>query len=166
MALRMILKQGDPGLEKNCRLVTDFDERLHMLLDDMRETMEHVGGVGLAAPQVGVLRRVVLVLDGEESEDGAFTETLLELINPEIIESDGEQEGLEGCLSIPEMQGLVTRPNRVKVRAQDRYGTVFEVEHTDFTARVICHELDHLDGKLYDRLCEELIDINSLMESE
>jgi len=160
----MILKQGDPSLERTSRVVTNFDERLHTLLDDMRETMEHVGGVGLAAPQVGVLRRVVLVVDVQEDEAGEFTEELLELVNPEIIESDGEQAGLEGCLSVPDMQGLVTRPNRVKVRAQDRHGVPFEVEYTDFTARVICHELDHLDGNLYVRLCDELFDMNDLPE--
>lgn len=166
MAIRNILQQGDPSLEKTSREVTNFDDRLHTLIDDMRDTMDEANGVGLAAPQVGVLRRVALVADIQESEDGEFTEEIIELINPVILESDGEQEGLEGCLSIPGVQGIVTRPNRVKVRAQDRSGDTFEIEHTGFTARVICHELDHLDGKLYVRLCEELFDLNNLPESE
>jgi len=169
MALRMILQQGDPSLEKTSRAVTNFDDRLHTLLDDMRETMEHANGVGLAAPQVGVLRRVALVLDIQEVDDEdenvpPFTETLIEFINPVILEADGEQTAFEGCLSIPGVQGNVTRPSRVKVRAQNRHGTFFEVEGTDFTARVICHELDHLDGKLYTRLCDELFDVNNLPE--
>jgi len=166
MATRTILHQGDPSLEKTSREVTNFDDRLHTLLDDMRDTMELANGVGLAAPQVGVLRRVALVSDIKETEDGEFTEELIELINPIILESDGAEEGLEGCLSVPDMQGIVTRPTRVKVRAQDRYGKPFEMEYTDFTARVACHELDHLDGKLYVRLCDELFDINNLPESE
>jgi len=165
----MILQQGDPSLEKTSREVTNFDDRLHTLLDDMRETMENANGVGLAAPQVGVLRRVALVLDIQEVHDEdenvpPFTETLIELINPVILEADGEQTAFEGCLSIPGVQGSVTRPNRVKVRAQDRHGAEFEVEGTDFTARVICHELDHLDGKLYTRLCDELFDENNFPE--
>jgi len=169
MALRTILQQGDPSLEKTSREVTNFDDRLHTLLDDMRETMREANGVGLAAPQVGVLRRVALVLDiqvmeTENADEPVFTETLIEFINPVILKADGEQTGLEGCLSIPGVQGNVTRPNRVKVRAQDRHGAFFEVESTDFTARVICHEFDHLDGKLYSRLCDELFDVNNLPE--
>jgi len=166
MATRTILQQGDPSLERTSREVTNFDERLHTLLDDMRDTMEQANGVGLAAPQVGVLRRVALVIDVQETEDGEFREELIELINPTILESDGEEQGIEGCLSVPDVQGIVTRPTRVKVSAQDRHGKPFEIEHTDFTARVICHELDHLDGKLYVRLCDELFDINNLPESE
>jgi len=166
MATRMILQQGDPSLEKTSREVTNFDDRLHTLLDDMRDTMELANGVGLAAPQIGVLRRVALVLNIQETEDGELTEELIELINPVILESDGAEEGLEGCLSVLGMQGIVTRPTRVKIRAQDRHGAEFEMEHTDFTARVICHELDHLDGKLYVRLCDELFDVNNLPESE
>ena len=166
MAIRNILQQGDPSLEKISREVTNFDARLHTLLDDMRETMDHANGVGLAAPQVGVLRRVALIADIKESEDGELSEEIIELINPTILEADGSQEGVEGCLSVPGVQGVVTRPSRVKIRAQDRHGAAFEMEHTDFTARVICHELDHLDGKLYVRLCAELFDIDALPESE
>ena len=164
MALRNILQKDDPGLHKVSREITQFDERLHTLLEDMRETLYAANGVGLAAPQVGALRRVALVLDIKECEDGEFTETLIELVNPEVLEQDGAQEGIEGCLSVTGVQGLVTRPTRVKLRAQDRHGAWFELEGQDFLARVICHELDHLDGKLYTRLCDELFDVNALLE--
>ena len=140
MALRNILTEEEPLLHKTSRIVTDFDERLHTLLDDMRETLADANGVGLAAPQVGVLRRVVLVDNGEK---------VLELINPEILEQSGEQTGAEGCLSVPGRYGIVTRPNYVKVRAQDRYGNWFEEAGEALTARAFCHELEHLDGHLY-----------------
>ena len=141
MAIREIRKKGDPCLEKVCHPVTEFNERLHLLLDDMRETLEESGGVGLAAPQVGILRRVCIVEDSEGE--------IIELVNPEIIERDGEQEGGEGCLSLPERYGVVKRPNHVKVCAQDRNGNTFEVEGTGLTARCFCHEIDHLDGVLF-----------------
>ncbi|MBR5093647.1 MAG: peptide deformylase [Oscillospiraceae bacterium] len=140
MALRTILTEGEPGLNKKSRKVERFDERLHQLLDDMQETLAAADGVGLAAPQVGVLRRAVLVDNGE---------TVLELINPEILEQDGEQDGLEGCLSIPGQYGLVKRPMHVKVRAQDRNGNWYEAEGEGLTARCFCHEIEHLDGILY-----------------
>ena len=114
MALRKIVLQGDECLSKKCRVVTDFNQRLHTLLDDMKETLLDSGGVGLAAPQVGVLRRVCVVMN--EDED------IIELVNPEIIAQEGEQTGLEGCLSVPGKYGVVTRPNVVRVRAQDRDG--------------------------------------------
>ena len=147
MATRMILKNGDPQLRKHCHEVKDFNPRLHMLLDDMRQTLAESNGVGLAAPQVGVLRRAVIVLetnvpDGEE-------EYMIELINPTIVETAGEQTGAEGCLSIPHEFGIVQRPDYVKVRAQDRYGEWFEVEGRGLTARAFCHEIDHLDGVLF-----------------
>jgi len=142
MALRKIVEQGDPCLEKICRPVTDFNGRLHALLDDMIETLDEANGAGLAAPQVGVLRRLCLVLDEESGE-------YLELINPEIIATSGEQTGLEGCLSVPEKWGIVTRPNVVRVRAQDRYGDWFEAEAEGLGARAFCHEIEHLDGHLY-----------------
>ena len=142
MALRKIALQGEECLTKVCRPVTDFNSRLRTLLDDMADTLEESGGVGLAAPQVGVLRRVCLVLD-EESEE------FLELINPEIIVQSGEQTGLEGCLSVPGKWGIVTRPNRVRVRAQDRDGAWFEAEAEGLTARAFCHEIEHLDGHLF-----------------
>ena len=141
MAIRKIVTQGDEVLTKKCREVTEFNERLHDLLDDMADTLEESGGVGLAAPQVGVLRRVVLVINDEEE--------ILELINPEIIHTEGEQTGPEGCLSVPGKFGMVTRPNVVRVRAQDRFGDWFEAEGEELTARCFCHELEHLDGHLY-----------------
>ena len=142
MAIRNILKNDDPALRKVCRPVTEFNERLWQLLDDMADTLTEANGAGLAAPQVGVLRRVCLVLD-EGSEE------YLELINPEIIEQSGEQTGLEGCLSVPNKWGIVTRPNVVKVRAQDRFGDWFEAEAEGLMARAFCHEIEHLDGHLY-----------------
>lgn len=147
MAQRMIVKRGDPVLEKKCRPVTDFNPRLHILLDDMKETLAHANGVGLAAPQVGVLRRAVIVLETNVAEDE--DEYMIELVNPEIIEATGEQTGAEGCLSVPEEFGIVTRPDHVKVRAQDRYGNFFEVEGDGLTARAFFHELDHLEGTLF-----------------
>ena len=147
MAERNILKRGDPTLNKHCRPVTEFNDRFHTLLDDMRQTLAKSGGVGLAAPQVGVLRRAVIVLETnvEEGEE----EYMIELVNPEIIEEDGEQVGAEGCLSIPGEFGVVKRPQHVKVRAQDRDGNWFEVEGEGLTARAFCHELDHLEGTLF-----------------
>ena len=141
MALRKIVLQGDECLTKVCRPVTEFNQRLHTLIDDMKETLLDSGGVGLAAPQVGVLRRVCVVLDEEDQ--------LIELVNPEIIRTEGEQTGLEGCLSVPGKYGEVTRPEIVRVRAQDRDGNWFEVEAEGLTARCFCHEIEHLDGHLF-----------------
>ena len=156
MAIRKIVERGDPVLEKKCRPVTEFNTRLHTLLDDMAETLEEAGGVGLAAPQVGVLRRVCIVEDSEGE--------IIELINPEIILTEGEQTGLEGCLSIPGRYGIVTRPQLVRVRAQDRFGQVFEVEDEDLTARCFCHEIEHLDGHLYTEHCDHLLSDEELDE--
>ena len=142
MALRTIVKKGDPILNKKCRTVTEYNERLHILLDDMKETLADADGAGLAAPQVGVMRRVCIVI----GNDG----NMIELVNPEIIDSDGEQTGPEGCLSLPGRFGMVTRPNHVRVRANDRDGNVFEVEGTELSARCFCHEIEHLDGHLFD----------------
>lgn len=142
MALRKIVEQGDPVLNKISRPVTDFNRRLHLLIDDMIETLENANGAGLAAPQVGVLRRVCIVLN---EEAGNF----YELVNPEIISARGDEEGLEGCLSVPGKWGLVHRPTAVRVRAQDRNGNWFEAEGTGLAARAFCHELEHLDGHLY-----------------
>ncbi|MBD5161767.1 MAG: peptide deformylase [Oscillibacter sp.] len=141
MAIRKIVTQGDDRLSKKCRTVTDFNQRLHDLLDDMKETLTEAQGVGLAAPQVGVLRRVV-VIAGED-------EDMLELVNPRILEQSGEQSGPEGCLSVPGKWGMVTRPNFVRIEAQDRYGDWFEVEGEELMARCFCHEIEHLDGHLY-----------------
>lgn len=140
MALRQILTAQDPALHKVCRPVTKFDEKLHALLEDMKETMVEANGVGLAAPQVGILRRIVVIDLGEE---------IIELVNPEILETSGEQDGMEGCLSVPEEYWLVKRPNVVKARAQDRNGDWFEIEGEELIARCICHECDHLDGHIY-----------------
>ena len=155
MARRNILTKEEPGLYKKCRPVTDFNARLHQLLDDMADTLEPENGVGLAAPQVGVLRRAVIVLETNvpEGED----EYLIELVNPEIIESSGEQYGAEGCLSVPGEYGMVRRPMTVKVRAQDRDGNFFEVEGTGLTARCFCHEIDHLDGVVFTSKCERML---------
>lgn len=155
MAIRSIVKKGDSVLEKHCRPVTEFNDRLHILLDDMKDTLLESGGVGLAAPQVGVLRRVVLVIETNVPEDGE--EYIIELVNPEIIFEDGEQRGPEGCLSFPGKYGVVTRPNNVKVRAQDRNGNFFEVEGEALTARCFCHELDHLDGILFPERAERML---------
>ena len=154
MAIRPIITQEDPVLSKVCHPVTKFDERLAELLDDMRETLAKANGVGLAAPQVGILRRVVLVVNAQGE--------MMELVNPTILDQSGEQEGLEGCLSVPGMWGYVTRPDWVKVKAQDRNGNWFEAEGTGLTARCFCHELDHLDGHLY----SELDDLDRMMEEE
>ena len=148
MALRKILTAQEPALHKVCRPVTEFDKKLHTLLDDMHETLTDSEGVGLAAPQVGILRRVVLVDNGEE---------VLELINPEILETDGEQVGAEGCLSVPGKYGLVKRPYYAKVRAQDRNGRWFECEGEELTARCFCHEIDHLDGILYTEVMDRYL---------
>lgn len=146
--IRTILTQGDPALEKVCHPVTKFDQKLELLLEDMRDTLIESNGVGLAAPQIGIIRRVALVINAENE--------IMELINPEIIDQSGEQEGLEGCLSVPGMSGFVTRPNWVKIKAQDRYGNWYEAEGTELTARCFCHELAHLDGHLYTELVDEL----------
>ena len=148
MGLRKILTDKEPALHKVCKEVTSFDSKLHKLLEDMHETLADSGGVGLAAPQVGILRRVVLVDNGE---------TVLELINPTLVETDGLQEGAEGCLSIPGKYGLVKRPYYAKVRAQDRDGNWFETDGEELTARCFCHELDHLDGILYTQVMERLL---------
>ncbi len=167
MALRNIRENGDAVLLKKSRKVNDFNERLHILLDDMRETLFDANGVGLAAPQVGILRRVVLVL--ETNKDCAPDDQVIELINPEIIEQSGEQTGPEGCLSVPDLYGIVTRPDHVKVRAQDRFGNVFEAEGDGLTARAFCHEIDHLDGHLFTELADRLLtpeELDELSESE
>ena len=155
MALRTILTEGEETLYKKSREVVKFDDRLHELLDDMAETMNQANGVGLAAPQVGILRRVVVVHTGEE---------VLELINPEILETSGEQDGLEGCLSIPGRYGLVKRPMKVKIRAQDRYGDWYEAEGEELIARAFCHEIEHLDGILYNKRAYKMLTQQELEE--
>ena len=157
MGLRNILTDKDPALHKVCRKVEKFDWRLHKLLDDMRDTLIDSNGVGLAAPQVGILRRVVLVDIGDE---------ILELVNPEMLETDGEQEGPEGCLSVPGKYGLVKRPYYAKVRAQDRYGDWYEAEGEELIARCFCHELDHLDGIIYTEVMERYLTEEELQFDE
>ena len=156
MALRNIVTVGDSVLNKTCRPVVLFNHRLHVLLDDMTDTMCEANGVGLAAPQVGILRRVVVV---DLGEDG-----ILELVNPEIVEQSGTQTGMEGCLSVPGKYGIVTRPNVVKVRAQDRYGEWFEAEGEGLIARAFCHELAHLDGHLYTEVADRMLTPEELEE--
>lgn len=148
MALRNMRWQDDEILRKISKQVDKFDRRLHQLLDDMAETMEQQNGVGLAAVQVGILKRVFIIDVG----DG-----IIEFINPEILETDGEQVGLEGCLSYPGAWGIVARPQRVLVKAQDRNGAWFEVEGEDLFARAACHESDHLDGKVYTDIVQRML---------
>ena len=155
MALRKILTQEEAALHKVCREVTKFDDKLFELLDDMTETLYDANGVGLAAPQIGILRRIVVIDTGDE---------VIEMINPEILETEGEQDGMEGCLSVPGEFWLVKRPNRVKATAQDRDGNWYEIEAEGLIARCICHECDHLDGHLYTeiayrKLTQEEIDV-------
>ena len=148
MAIRKIVEIGDDKLRKQCKPVEKFDLRLRLLLKDMADTMYKANGVGLAAPQVGILKRIVVVDIG----DG-----LIEMINPEIIHFEGEQTGPEGCLSVPGRSGVVTRPNIVTVRFLDRDGTEYEATAEGFLARAFCHELDHLDGTLYvDKMDREI----------
>ncbi len=162
MALRKILTDEDPALHKKCRPVTNFDDHLGELLDDLKETLAHAHGAGLAAPQVGILRRCVIVVDANDQ--------MLELVNPEIIwRSEETQDGLEGCLSVPGRWGEVERPARVRVRAQDRTGKTFEVEGEEIVARCFCHELDHLDGHIFTELTDRLYtqqELDEMMEEE
>lgn len=163
MALRNIVTKEDPVLYKTSREVKNFNIRLQQLLDDMQETLIKSGGVGLAAVQVGVLRRAVLVVETnvEEGEE----EKIIEFINPVIIETEGEQEEAEGCLSVPGKYGIVKRPERVKARAQNRYGAWFEYEGFDLTARCMCHEFDHLDGHLFTEKCERMLTDSEINQS-
>ena len=140
MAILNILEDGEPTLRKVCRPVTEITPRIIRLLDDMRDTLADANGAGLAAPQVGILRRIVIC----DTEEG-----LVELINPEIIAAEGEQQELEGCLSVPGVWGITDRPAKVTVKALDRHGNEFTVTGTELDARCFCHELDHLDGKLF-----------------
>jgi len=185
MATREILRDEERELFKKSRVVTDFNKRLHILLDDMRETLIEANGLGLAAPQVGILRRAVLIVDqkineptedidvddddieeemDEEQYKEWFNEQIIELVNPEIIKREGEQTGSEGCLSIPGVYGIVTRPETVVVRAQNRHGKTFELELNEIAARAACHEIDHLDGVLFTSLAERLLTEEELAE--
>lgn len=163
MALRNIVTKEDPVLYKTSREVKNFNIRLQQLLDDMQETLIKSGGVGLAAVQVGVLRRAVLVVETNVEE--GKEEKIIEFINPVIIETEGEQEEAEGCLSVPGKYGIVKRPERVKARAQNRYGAWFEYEGFDLTARCMCHEFDHLDGHLFTEKCERMLTDSEINQS-
>lgn len=156
MALRNIREIGDPILNQRAKEVREMTPNLHALIEDMVETMRHANGVGLAAPQVGVLKRLVVI----ECEEGE----LHVLINPEIVERDGEQTGYEGCLSVPGKTGIVTRPNHVKVKALNENMEPVTVEGEELLARALCHELDHLDGHLYTEMAEELYTNEELEE--
>lgn len=161
MAVRLILTDEDPALHKRCHPITKFDDKLEKLLDDMKETLANANGAGLAAPQIGILRRVVVVLDD--------TDEVLELVNPEIVSREGEDTGLEGCLSVPGMWGYVARPEKVKVKAQDRNGSWFEAEGEGMVARCFCHELEHLDGHVFTEHTDRLYtteEVQKLMEEE
>lgn len=149
MAIRNILNEKEPLLRKTSRPVTDFDERLWQLLDDMAETMHKADGVGLAAPQVGILRRLFVMDLG----DG-----VVEVINPRIVEKRGRQEDVEGCLSCPGEYGVTVRPKHIKLEAVDRYGKPFTMDADDLTARCICHETDHLDGILFKKHVIRMLD--------
>lgn len=139
--IRKILQKDDPVLHKVCHPVTQFDRKLAGLLEDLTATLEHANGLGLAAPQIGILRRVCVVMDQDE--------TYLELVNPQIVEQEGEQEGFEGCLSLSGMYGIVKRPMKVTVQAQNRQGEPVEYTREGITARCFCHEIEHLDGHMY-----------------
>ena len=161
MGIRMIIKKGDISLKKTSRPVTEYNARLKILLDDMRETLIEANGLGLAAPQVGVLRRAVLVADVSGEEPVYY-----ELINPEIVESEGEQIGPEGCLSLPDIWGIVTRPEKVKVKAFDRDGNPFELEAEGLLARACCHEIDHLNGVLFDSVADRFLSDEEIEQME
>ena len=163
MATRNILRDDDPGLLKRSRVITEYNQRLHILLDDMKETLIKANGLGLAAPQVGVLRRAVLIVD-TDIEAESPEDQIIELINPQILETDGEQTGREGCLSVPGVYGIVTRPESVKVMASDRYGNPFELSGTLLTARAICHEVDHLDGVVFTSIVERYLTEEEIAE--
>ena len=176
MALRNIIKVGDAALTKKCRKVTDFNQRLWELLDDMYDTMLEANGSGLAASQVGILRRAALVTapapikedasadtdEDEDEDEEEYDEDIIELINPVILEVNGEQTGLEGCLSLPGVWGIVKRPMKVKIRAQNRYGEFFEAEGEGLTARAICHEVAHLDGQMFTEVADRILDSKEL----
>ena len=160
MSVRKILQRGDPVLSKTAHPVTNFDEKLHTLLDEMKETLDRADGVGLAAPQLGLLRRVVLVLDTNNENKP------IELVNPRVVAFSGAEEGTEGCLSVPGLFGYVTRPTEVTVEAQDRYGTPFTITRTGLTARCFCHEIEHLDGHLFVEHTDKLYTGEELDEME
>lgn len=157
LALRKIVLKTDEILRKRCKPVENFDDKLGILLDDMAETMHKANGVGLAAPQVGILRRAVVVDVGEG---------LIELVNPEIIKSKGSQRGIEGCLSCPDDWGYVVRPTEIIVKAQDRTGKNIQLKLKGFFAVATCHEIDHLDGHLFTDFADEMVDPDEIEKED
>lgn len=157
MAIREVIKVGDPLLTKKCHKVTKFDTKLASILDDMKETMVASNGVGLAGPQIGIIRRIAVVLDVNKEEEG--TEPVFyEFVNPEVIwESDEKINDAEGCISVPGVYGKVLRPARARVRAQNRNGEFYEVEGSGIVARCFCHEVEHLDGHIFTEKVTEYI---------
>ena len=161
MAIREILTDQDPTLHKKCHSVTQFDGKLADLIEDMRQTLEEAGGAGLAAPQIGILRRVVVLYGADEE--------LVELVNPQLILQEGEQDGLEGCLSVPGLWGYVKRPQSVRVKAQDRKGNWFEAGGEGIVARCFCHEIEHLDGHVFTEHVDRIYtseEVERIMEQE
>ncbi|BDF67609.1 peptide deformylase [Oscillospiraceae bacterium] len=156
MAIRKILTDEDPVLHKKCHPVTQFDEKLGALLDDLKATLANANGAGLAAPQIGILRRIVIVVDANDE--------MLELVNPELLDQEGEQDGFEGCLSVPGRWGMVKRPMKVRVKAQDRSGKWFEAEGEEMVARCFCHEIEHLDGHIFTEHTDKLYTSEELDE--
>lgn len=154
MAVKPIIYDPDPILYKKCHPVTKFDKKLGNILTDMTQTMIHANGVGLAGPQIGYMRRVCVVLDTLDNDK------IIEMVNPEVVETEGEQTGSEGCLSFPNKFGMVTRPRIVTVRAQDRNGEWFTVQSHDLTARAFLHEIDHLDGHVFTEKVTEYINMD------
>jgi peptide deformylase len=159
MSIRLIVKHPDTVLRERALEVTKFNANLHKLLDDLADTMYDADGVGLAAPQVGILKRVIVIDVGDEHE-------LIELVNPEIISMEGEQLGPEGCLSIPGLQGDVRRSNRVIIRGQDRNGNPVQYESTEFLSRAFQHEIDHLNGRLFIDMAESVYEAKKPIEQE
>lgn len=153
MAIRKIVKKGDDILRKKCKPVEVFDEKLGVLLDDMKETLTQASGAGLAGPQVGILRRVAIIY---VEDDDCY----MEVVNPVILKRSGKNRGIEGCLSCPDEWGYVTRPKKCVIRAQDRNGKFFDKTLTEMAARCACHEVDHLDGKLFIDFVEEFVDMD------
>ena len=162
MALRNMCFEGEEVLRKKCKPVTEFNDKLAVLLDDMADTMHDRNGVGLAAPQIGLLRRAVVIDTTPDEEVGVF----VEMINPEIIAREGSQTGMEGCLSVPGKYGIVERPMKVTARYQDRTGRFHEVTGEGLTARAICHEVDHLDGVLYIDVAQRMLTPEEMDELE
>ena len=163
MALRNILPESDPTLSKKSRDIKEFNNRLHILLDDMRQTLIEANGLGLAAPQVGVLRRAVIIVDTSIDSENV-EDQIIELINPTLTNATGVQKGTEGCLSLPGLYGIVERPNYVEITAQDRHGKNITYSGEEIVARAICHEIDHLNGLMFTKLAEKILTEEELEE--